>query len=289
VSYEIETGVWLHEYITSVDRHKKAYADQETLQKPDDRRYHRNYCRHCFPRNEFGESAVFKYFLDWAQDKLNLIDYTGKSLNYYVQVFNHINSKEYIFKKEKISNLIRKLLKSCTFSEQRSLTTDISSVYSFIVRYCNDYSEHLEEEEAEATSSAQAHKIINELTEEDITVNLSQINALETARNQLKEKVREDWDDDSPNNTDNELITKNKGKNVEKSKETALDLQINALNAFLNNQNLNFDDLPEEEIAEIANAFRHIFGENGEYLHSEQRILTVEPFQTEIQKIPFHG
>jgi hypothetical protein len=31
-------------------------------------------------------------------------------------------------------------------------------------------------------------------------------------------------------------------------------------------------------MAEIANAFRQIFGENGEYIHSEQGILTVEPF-----------
>ena len=70
------------------------------------------------------------------EQNIAIAAHIGKSTDYYINLYRLIIKGDY--KKDSANNLIKKLLKSFVYSAQRSLHSDTTKVFTFIVQYCKD-------------------------------------------------------------------------------------------------------------------------------------------------------
>ena len=284
---------YLHDDIQSITVHFQAHERQEKKQPIADRRFHKDYCLYCFPQEEFGQSEVFNYFLNWIKEEgFDVVCHSGKSVSHFINLYKAADKKK---PKEEIQRLVKRVLKSLCYRSQRNLHSDAIKVYTFIQHYCQttltgtvNYLDVLEtattsrttpvpdhwEERVGIVSPTKKGKEVEQEPEETIFIDE------ESERNTGSETEEEE----EPHSSVNQVITSlHKFLNNQDDPQTtynfedlhALENQVNQLKGF---QNFNLEELTKEEMDAITEAFEGIFGKNGEHLRSETGILTVEPF-----------
>jgi hypothetical protein len=280
VSTRVADGYYIHADRKEIDSHFLAHQKQgNNLQKLPDKRYHRDFCAHCYPldEDEFGSSEVFDYFIKRKSITFDIIFATGKTRQYYVQAYKAIANEEY--KKNKIISIIKKFLKSLAYGAPRNLSQDAQQVFLFIKESCEQI----------FGDSDQEQPILNVEFTPDI-VNKGKavdfgIDKFNTLHFDFETEV-----DETYGFTDLHLLAKGVNTlaglinqlNTTEEEEELQDIldDFNEDNHTITSETETEESDEEFEINQqnFIQALQGILGENGEHLRSEQGILTVEPF-----------
>ena len=109
----INPNTYIHDNFEFAKVHFEAHDRQQVKGKLDNRRYHKDYCNYCFLANEFGDSAIFNIFLNWAREqRFNIYTTTARSTAYYIQIYQKVIDKEG-FAPTEVKKLINLLFTIC--------------------------------------------------------------------------------------------------------------------------------------------------------------------------------
>jgi hypothetical protein len=294
VSTRVAEGYYLHAERKEIERHFTAYQNQgKNPQKLQDKRYHRDFCAHCYSEeDEFGSSEVFNYFLIRKRQAFDIISTTGKSVQYYAQAYKSIAS--YNYKKNEVLRIIKKCLKSFAYGAPRNLSFDAKQTFLFIKESCDQILEDSDYEQTvldvNTTPTGSKYQPQNNNKGKGVDTGLEKFDILHF------EHTEDTEDNESIGFTDLHLL--DKGVNTlagflnklqaEKEADDHLDTEI--INEDIDNNDnhtIASDDTEDTEESDeefemnqdqFVQALQGIHGQNEEHLCSEQGILTVEPF-----------
>ena len=245
-------GLYIHEDIQSIETHFNAHGKQKVQQKLSDRRYHKDYCDLCYPPAEFGRSEIFEYFLTWANEQnFAITAYTGKSTDYYINLYRLIIKENYT--KDNAHHIIKKLLKSFAYSTPRSLHSDTTKVFTFIVQYCKD---------------APKSNYLDILNTEENPINVEPQGSTSKVPNLPPQNVPDNWEQAIENTTEE----KGKGKADEPESQESLTIEEKSEN----------EENESSESEETEEEFEDLQGilNDQEPNFNDQRLNTPEPETT---------
>lgn len=280
MSTKVDSGIYIHEDIQTLQRHF-AHHQGQAVKLPLSKRDQQDFCDHCHPRDEYGQSEVFESFRDWAISRIAISSYNGKSVYYYIQVYRIIASKNY--RKADTLKIIRRLLRTFYFSERRSFTNDTESVYRYIKDSCVTITNQDTEEDNQEILPEDKLEIPPipdnwEDREDQVPGPSAKEKGKAPANSESSESDNESQD------TVSDQEAKQQEEPFQNNPEATYDLedihnlgnQVNKLAGFL--EALDNEETTEEMAQQLTEALQAIFGQNGQHLRSEQGILVVEPF-----------